>query len=53
MELELQLEQTKLRLIETQLALLQYQHRDVAARIQELSQPMPDGSGNTCEGSLA
>lgn len=34
--MELELEQTRLRLIEAQMQLLQYQHREIAARVDLL-----------------
>ena len=36
--MNLEIEQLKLKLIETQMALLQYQHRDVTANLERLAQ---------------
>lgn len=40
--MNLELEQLKLRLIETQMALLQYQHKEVSTNIQQLTKAKND-----------
>ena len=40
--INLELEQMKLRLIETQMALLQYQHREVTEKIQTAQSEKPN-----------